>query len=126
MSDEHEQDPDETPEQAKRRQQQEDAQLQDDTDLRALMAGAQGRRFVWRIISRAAGTFDTSFAGEAHASSAFNEGRRSIGIALMRETQKLAPMSYVEMLSEALSSNIAGPSPLAGRESSSGRNAEDE
>lgn len=73
----------------------------DEEDLRAVMSTPAGRRFVWHIIDDMAGTFGKSFTGEP-LSSAFNEGRRSIGLNLMNEAQALAPDAYKLAFAEAL------------------------
>lgn len=82
----------------------EDARLQREEDLRAVMATAAGRRFVWRLLDEVAGTLGPSFAGEAPLSTAFGEGRRAVGIAVMGDVQRVAPEQYVAMLMERLES----------------------
>jgi len=82
------------------RQRREEAQRQADDDLRAVLATREGRSVVWRIIDGMAGTFGATFTG---SSQTFHlEGRRSVGIDLMRESQRVAPDSYVLALTEAL------------------------
>lgn len=88
-------------EQAKRAEQQESVRRLREADLRAVMATGSGRRLVWRLIDDAAGTFGGTYTGEA-LSGAYGEGRRSIGIALMAEAQRVARVDYVRMLAESL------------------------
>jgi len=76
-------------------------------DIRNIMASAPGRRFVWRLID-GAGTFRAAFAGDAWTT-AYNEGRRAVGIALMLEAQRVASAEYVLMLTEqAQAAHVAG------------------
>lgn len=69
-------------------------------DLRAVMALAEGRRFIWDLIERA-GVFGPSYASDAGAT-AYNEGRRAVGIALLTRVQQDAPDAYALALNEAL------------------------
>lgn len=71
-----------------------------DVDLRAVMGTQPGRRFVWRLLEQS-GLHSPSYAGEAMAS-AFNEGRRAVAIALMREVQRVCPELYVTMVRDQL------------------------
>ena len=82
------------------RQRREEAQRQADEDLAAVLSTRAGRAVVWRIIDGMAGTFGGTFTGSS--ATFHNEGRRSVGIDLMRESQRVAPDSYVLALTEAL------------------------
>ena len=65
-----------------------------------MLATRAGRAVVWRLIDQVAGTFGGTFTG---SSQTFHlEGRRSVGIDLMRESQRVAPAEYVLALTEAL------------------------
>jgi hypothetical protein len=79
---------------------QDELRRKQDEDLRHVLAEPQGRRLLWRLID-SAGTFGASYAGEPQAT-AFNEGRRSVGIALMLEAQRVAQARYVQMLQEVM------------------------
>jgi len=68
-------------------------------DYRWLMATAQGRRIVWRMLERA-GVFRSSFSSDAMAM-AFNEGNRNSGLALLATVNSLAPAEYIKMMQEA-------------------------
>jgi hypothetical protein len=64
---------------------------QRDSDLRVLMLSPAGRRFIRRLLDPMLGS---SFVPGAPESTAFNEGRRSIALALLSEVQRVAPQSY--------------------------------
>lgn len=74
---------------------------QADEALRWLMADARGRRFVWAVLARA-GLFRSSMAGTPELT-AFNEGRRDIGLALLSDLMRVCPEGYARMQAEATS-----------------------
>lgn len=70
------------------------------TDLQAILDTVHGRRFVWKQLSDA-GVFRLSYVpGDSH-STAFNEGRRNQGLALLLAVQQLDPTLYHLMAKEA-------------------------
>jgi hypothetical protein len=69
-------------------------------DLRDVCATRQGRRFVWKQLVRA-GCFHQSFVPGAADATAFNEGRRSLGLALMAHIHELDAALYIRMANEA-------------------------
>jgi hypothetical protein len=69
-----------------------------DADLRQVLSTLEGRRFFWRLLEQA-GLYSPSYAEKAEAT-AFNEGRRSIAIALLQEAQRVAPEKYLAALKE--------------------------
>ena len=69
-------------------------------DLRSILKTAYGKRFIWKWLGRA-GIFRQSFMPGAADSTAFNEGRRSIGNALLAEVLEVRPDSYSEMVKYA-------------------------
>lgn len=73
-----------------------------DSDLRQVLSEPVGRRFIWRLIDSTAGTFGYTEPGDA-LFSAFVEGKRAIGVYLMRECQRVDPTNYVHMMAERLS-----------------------
>ena len=73
--------------------------LQLDEATRWLMGNAQGRRFVWSLLGKA-GVFRSSMAPSAEAT-AFNEGRRDLGLGLLADVMRLCPEQYGRMQSEA-------------------------
>lgn len=81
----------------------EQRQLEASEDLRWLMSTERGRRLAWALIDERCGAVGISFAGEATHETAYREGRRSIGVALLAECQRLAPSDSVQMLQEAVS-----------------------
>ena len=69
-------------------------------DLRDVCSTRQGRRFVWKQLVQA-GCFHQSFVPGQSDSTAFNEGRRSLGLALMAEVHELDAALYIKMANEA-------------------------
>ena len=75
------------------------ARRQRDEALRWLMADNRGRRFVWRLLGKA-GIFRTSMAASPELT-AFNEGRRDLGLGLLADVMRLCPERYAQMQAEA-------------------------
>ena len=69
-------------------------------DLENVLSTASGRRFLWKMLVEA-GVFRLSFVAGAADSTAFNEGRRAQGNALMARIQALDPEHYHRMAKEA-------------------------
>lgn len=86
---------------AARAQWEEVARLQREEDVRWLLSTPMGRRVFWRLLDETCGTFSRSYDGTPLGTS-FAEGRRSVGLALMTEAQRLAPADYVHALQEAV------------------------
>lgn len=74
---------------------------QETNDLKSVLSTPAGRRFVWRQLAEA-GVFRTSFVPLASDSTAYNEGRRSLGIALLAEITTETPHSYLLMQQEEI------------------------
>lgn len=72
-----------------------------EADLGAVLSTPQGRRVLYRLIFSVAGAESLSYTG-VNESTNFREGRRDVGLTLMRETQELHPELYLQMLSEAV------------------------
>lgn len=74
-------------------------------DLAAVMATVEGRRFVWRLISKA-NVFGDEYAADArdHARSS---GYRAFGVDLLDEIQRAATADYVRMLNEQFALSAA-------------------
>lgn len=92
-------------------------QRERDASFRWLMTDRRGRRVVWRLLGEA-GVFRTSMASTP-ALTAFNEGRRSAGLALLADISRLCPERYAEMQREANAEEAAAllsavPIPTAG------------
>jgi hypothetical protein len=84
---------------AKKKLSKEQKKKQWEYDLKDIMKTAEGRRFVWGLLSNT-GIFRGSFAvGDAHATS-FNEGRRSIGLKYFKDLHKVCPGNYHQMVLE--------------------------
>lgn len=79
------------------------ARLQDkreQDDLAFVMSEHAGRRFVWKLLTKA-GVFRTSYVSGSFDLTAMNEGRRSMGLELMAEIHQLDPSYYLSMAQEA-------------------------
>lgn len=75
-------------------------QKQNDDDMRVLLSSPAGRRFFFRILTQS-GLYSSSYA-ESPTATAYNEGRRSVGLALMQEAQRVDPARYGVALREQL------------------------
>src|SRR5215469_11695668 len=64
-----------------------------------LMSYEAGREFVWNILSDCM-VFSTTFTGDA-LTSAFNEGRRSAGCALLASIMLACPDQYIQAQRES-------------------------
>lgn len=53
-------------------------------DLRAVLSSVSGRRFIWRLLERG-GVFRSSFNTESDSYTAFNEGRRNLGLLVLND-----------------------------------------
>lgn len=73
-------------------------QEREQSDLRFVMSNKQGRRFMWRLLSRA-GVYQSSF-NTNNAVMAFNEGNRNAGLQQLNEIMETCPERYTEMLAE--------------------------
>lgn len=66
--------------------------------FRWLLADRKGRGLAWWLLQEA-GIYRTSFAGDA-ATTAFQEGRRDIGLKVLHRLHDAAPEAYAQMLNE--------------------------
>lgn len=87
--------------QERRRELEQLARTQRETDLRWVLSSPVGRRFFWRVLDDVCATFGRSYDGTP-LGTAFSEGRRSVGLALLTEAQRVAPSDYVHALQEAV------------------------
>jgi hypothetical protein len=85
-------------EEAKKRQKQADRDEID--ELLWLMSDSRGRRFIWRQLS-GHGIFQLSYVQGDSTHTAFNEGRRHVGLKLMSQIMEHCPARYTEMSKEA-------------------------
>lgn len=67
--------------------------------LRDILKDRQGRDFFWDLLSMA-GIFHTSF-NPSNAVTAYNEGRRSLGLQVLADITAAAPEAYVTMIKES-------------------------
>ena len=74
------------------------AQEQLDDAVRWLLADARGRLVAWWLLEQA-GVFRSSFAGAAEHT-AFNEGRRDLGLRLLHRVMEVDPDAYGQMVKE--------------------------
>ena len=67
-------------------------------DLRSLIKKPEGRRVIWKILETC-GVFKASFSLNS-MQTAFNEGKRDIGLWLLKDVDMAEPMAYSQMLRE--------------------------
>lgn len=65
-----------------------------------VMSHHNGRQFVWDLLSDC-GVFHTTFAGEQTHHTAFAEGKRQVGLALLTQIEESHPNGYAIMRAEA-------------------------
>lgn len=80
------------------RKEQEKLRNREVDDLQKVLKNPEGRRFVWRVLSEA-GIFKASFSLNS-MQTAFNEGKRDIGIWLMGDVDRAEPGAYAQMQRE--------------------------
>ncbi len=81
-----------------------------DDQLRTVMSTPAGQATVWRIITGMAQAFGPSFSTDP-AVAAFNEGKRFVGLLLMKQAQRVAPTSYLQMLNERINADLRALEP---------------
>lgn len=84
-------------EDSQREEKSESEQLQE--DLRSVVDTRAGRRVLWRYMS-IAGIYRSSFADKSETT-AFNEGRRIIGLTIMGDITNAKPDVLIQMMLEA-------------------------
>ena len=72
----------------------------DDEDMRSALKVKWGRRLIWRLMGKC-GIFMQSFIPGDQDLTSFNEGRRSIGLTLLKQVIDINPESYVLMEKES-------------------------
>ena len=70
-------------------------------DMRKILSLPEGRRYIWSELERCK-VFAPSFTTNSLLLG-FNEGQRSIGIALLSDVELAKPGSYSQMFTEAMS-----------------------
>ena len=74
----------------------------DDESLRGLLQTPQGRRFLSELIEDRCALSGVVCSGEQTHLAAYLEGRRSIGVELSADCQRVDAPNYVRMVGEAL------------------------
>jgi hypothetical protein len=67
-------------------------------DLKFLLSTDQGRRFIWKLISKC-GVFRQSFTGNSQTF--FMEGERNIGLFVLDSVMEADPEAYVKMYTQS-------------------------
>ena len=70
-------------------------------DLKTVLKKPEGRRMVYKLLCEC-GVFKASFSQNS-MTTAFQEGRRDIGLALLRDLDEAEPQAYSQMLTEHFS-----------------------
>lgn len=71
---------------------------QEVADLTKIMEARSGRSFMWRLLGQC-GVYRSSFSADL-AEMAFSEGRRNIGLWLVRELERVDPALFAKMQQE--------------------------
>ena len=80
------------------KRQRNERQRRRDEDFRTWLSTAAGRRVYVRLLEQS-GLYSSSYA-ESPTATAYNEGRRSVAIALMLEGQRVTPELHVKAMME--------------------------
>lgn len=70
-------------------------------DIRWVLSNRKGRRLLWFVLSLC-GVFRASFVAKDSNQTAFNEGRRDVGLRLLRDIASANPKAYSQMEDEVL------------------------
>ena len=73
--------------------------MREQDQIRHTMETPLGRGLVWEILA-SSGVFRSTFTGESTHTSAYNEGRRAVGLELFAKVMKHAPRLYDTMTQE--------------------------
>lgn len=68
--------------------------------LREVMSTPSGRRFVFQMLD-CSQIFQLAYAGEETHATAFNEGKKYLGVLLFAQLQEECPELYVRMMKES-------------------------
>ena len=68
-------------------------------DLEVVMSTPSGRRIIWRLLG-IAGTFTRSFDTDSQYATAFNEGKRSVGLDIYDDIMQYCPERYIQAQNE--------------------------
>lgn len=70
--------------------------------LQKQLSSEAGREFVSVLLEQFCGLTAGSFVEHDAAGTAYNEGKRAVGLNLLADIQSAAPVGYVEMMKERL------------------------
>ncbi len=76
--------------------------LQWDSDLKFVMDDPRGRRVLYKFIFQLAAVESLSYNATGNNETNFREGRRDVGLLMMKELQDRLPEQYLAMLGEAI------------------------
>jgi len=79
---------------------QEDLRKRELSDIRKVISFPEGRRFMWRLWGEA-GIYTDSFTGNSQTF--YNEGRRSLGLMILRDVLEAEPKAFAQIQSEFVS-----------------------
>lgn len=77
-------------------------------DLRAVLALAEGRRWLWRLLAHAE-LFRSSFDADNPARTAYREGRRGVGLWLLDEMAQADPAAFPSLVAETWAAAQTSP-----------------
>jgi hypothetical protein len=69
-------------------------------DIRHVLKDPEGRRFLWKVLGDA-GVFRSSFTGNSETF--YNEGKRSLGLAILKDIMDARPEAFLMMQREYVS-----------------------
>lgn len=79
---------------------QEERRRRQDADMRAVLSTPEGRRFFFRLLDGVCNLHGGTFTGNSQT---FHlEGRRSVGVELLKEAQGVAPEAWALALQEQM------------------------
>jgi hypothetical protein len=69
----------------------------DEEDMRSALKEVWGRRLIWRLMSRC-GVFQQTLVPGSFELTGLNEGKRSIGLTLLKQVMDINPEAYQQMV----------------------------
>ena len=79
---------------------------EDERCLLAVMESAEGRAFIWRVIDELSRVDGLSYTEQNPHHTSFMEGRRDLGLDVLRLAQEASTDLYLKMIAEAQERNI--------------------
>lgn len=71
------------------------------SDIKSILNKPEGRRYIWRLLCKC-GIFNNSFTGDSNLT-AFNEGKRNIGLDILLDVNEAEPAAFARMQNEYIS-----------------------